>query len=62
MGVYFDELVAKGIDIENKGKVLSMGAKKFIGLRPGDLYQAWQIYVMEYLSSPTNKIGEQENV
>jgi len=55
LGVFFDELVAKGIDIENKGKVLSMGAKKFIGLRPGDLYQAWQIYVMEYLSSSTSK-------
>jgi len=48
---FFDELVEKGIDIENKSKILSMGAKKFIGINPKDLYQAWQLYVMEHDSS-----------
>lgn len=44
---YLEELEKEGLDLMNKGKIMSMLANKFIGYKPSILYNVYQSYLIK---------------
>lgn len=47
LDAFFKELEKRGIDLSNKGKVLSMTSHNFPGINPGKLFKAYQSYLIK---------------
>jgi len=47
LDIFFDELKGRKIDLNNKGKILSMTSKAFPGITPSTLFKAYQSYLVK---------------